>query len=150
MAKVKKINSDLKELSIGAKPVASTVENSSETDTVELQNVAIIDEVNESPEEGLYLKAGIDPYADINGEDINRGTIEVVSKIESSNLYEVQAHDLNVHPELSQQGVQFKDEIEYGSKWVFKYTTASKEDSFREAWPRDIGQEKRGITFKEQ
>lgn len=132
MAKVKKVNSDLKELSIDAKPVASTVENSAENDCVVVQKDAIGDDENNEVDEVVTIYHGV-------------GYSKPVSA-----LYKVEEADILKHRELVEQGVVTGDEIAYGSKIVYKYATASKDSYFSEPWPRDIGQEKRGITFKEQ
>ena|ERR1700743_466100 len=131
MGKVKKVNSDVKEVSIDAKPVASTVENSSENDGVELQNDAIVDEV---------VSENTEP--DLLGE-------VVIYSAPNTDTYKVEEADILRHPELAEQGVNAGDEVAYGSKVVYKYSTASKESSFPEAWPRNIEPIKQGITFKE-
>ncbi len=74
---------------------------------------------------------------------------EVVEGGPAKTTYTVEAADLNAYPELSQQGVQYKDEVEYGSKWVNKYDTAQKDSFHREAWPVQTEPVKQGITFKE-
>ncbi len=74
---------------------------------------------------------------------------EVAEADPKKQTYTIEAADLNAYPELSQQGVQYKDEVEYGSKWVNKYDTAEKTSFHREAWPVQIEIVKNGITFKE-
>lgn len=74
---------------------------------------------------------------------------DVVSAEAPKLTYTIEAADLNAYPELSQQGVQYKDEVEYGSKWVNKYDTAQKDSFHREAWPVQTEVVKNGITFKE-
>lgn len=76
-------------------------------------------------------------------------TNSVETVIEKPGIYIVEAADLNAYPELSEQGVQYKDDIEFGSKWVNKYDTAQKDSFHREAWPVNIEPIKNGIAFKE-
>lgn len=60
---------------------------------------------------------------------------------ERDEAYTVQAGDLLLHPELSQQGVQLHDTVAYGSKWVLKSIVKGGEQQ-QVAWPVSISSQR--------
>lgn len=69
---------------------------------------------------------------------------------ENPDLYTIEAADLNVYPELSQQGAQLHDQVVYGSLWINEWATAAKESYVKSPWPRNTSAVKNPITFKQQ
>lgn len=124
-----------------------------ETNTAE-QEAAIEPEVEEQPaiKEALVEQPATDAQPAIIADEVPETAEEIplIDAVEENpELYEVQAADLNMYPELSQQGVQLYNKIIYGSVWIKEWATAAKTSYNTVPWPRKITAVKNPITFKE-
>lgn len=72
---------------------------------------------------------------------INHPSAGVRIHQERDEAYTVQAGDLLLYPELSQQGVQLHDTVAYGSKWVLKSIIKGGEEQ-QVAWPVSISSQR--------
>lgn len=72
---------------------------------------------------------------------VSHPTVGVRIHQERDEAYIVQAGDLLLHPELSQQGVQLHDTVAYGSKWVLKSIVKGGEEQ-QVSWPVSISSQR--------